>query len=235
MTDSLRTQAAQVPVTAPQPDGQRTRVQPVGQIEAAVSSRTSDAPLTNWWLAVLLLNPVTLGIYALVLFFRRINRIDAYIARKQPYYAGLVEYTTRYARDREQLEAVRSDLDALDREVQAFPQRIQPIGAGRSFLLILVTFGVWGYVVLYRMNRAWDTLQLVERDFDERLSAAWQRLGLIRSPIGFTIDPSKHRNFARCLVLSVVTLGIWGAVWDHRIHTDPDSLFPQLQDRKSVV
>ena len=46
----------------------------------------------------------------------------------------------------------------------------------------------------------------------------------LRYPVSFNVDQSKRRGYALYLILSVVTFGIWGLVWDYKIHNDPDNL-----------
>jgi hypothetical protein len=105
--------------------------------------------------------------------------------------------------------------------------RMREIKAGLSFVLTLVTLGIYGFFVLHRLNRYWWDAQVLEQDFDDKLSQMWMRLGIIRYPITYSIDQSKRRSYGLYLVLSFVTFGIWGLVWDYKIHTDPDNLFPE--------
>jgi hypothetical protein len=191
--------------------------------------RETDDTLVNWWLYVLLLSWVTFGLYGLYLFVERINRIDGFGRRKHAYYDALLEWTRRQAGGREGAPGVEAELSDLATAVTfAYEHELRPIRAGRSFLLTLVTLGLYGFVVLYRENRYWWDAQVVEQDFDDRLSRIWTALGLIRYPITYTADTSKRRSFPLYLALSIVTLGIWGSVWDYRIHTDPDRLFGEL-------
>ena len=78
------------------------------------------------------------------------------------------------------------------------------------------------------MNKIWYDLQKVELDFDDKLSQIWSKLGLIKYPISFNLDSSKKRSYPLYLILSIVTLGIWGLVWDYKIHTDPENLYKEF-------
>ncbi|HLI58992.1 MAG TPA: DUF4234 domain-containing protein [Solirubrobacteraceae bacterium] len=202
----------------------------VTRIDRAIKERReTDQPLINWWLYFLFVSWITFGFYGLYLFFKRINRIDAFSARKRAYYRALLEWTRRQAAGHERAGEIEAELQDLETAVAfAYGHELRPIRAGRSFLLTLVTLGIYGYVVLYRENRYWWDAQVVEQDFDDRLSQLWTALGIIRYPITYAADRSKRRSFPLYLILSIVTLGIWGLVWDYKIHTDPDRLFGEF-------
>jgi hypothetical protein len=205
-------------------------VDSVTRLDLAIKQRReTDETLINWWLYVLLVSWITLGFYGLYLFFKRINRIDGFSRRKHAYYDALLEWTRRQAAGHERAADIDAELQDLSVAVTfAYDHELRPIRAGRSFLLTLVTLGIYGFVVLYRENRYWWDAQVVEQDFDDRLSQLWTRLGIIRYPITYAVDRSKRRSFPLYLILSFVTFGIWGYVWDYKIHTDPDRLLGEL-------
>jgi hypothetical protein len=202
-------------------------VHTVTKLDRAIKQRRdSDVQLVNWWLYILLLSWVTFGIYAIYLYFKRITRIDGFSGRKHAYYDAVVEWTEREAAAKGQLDAVHPELDDLKSEVaRSYQTDLRPIKAGLSFVLTIVTLGIYGLFVLYRMNRYWWDAQVVEQDFDDKLSQLWMKLGLLRYPVTFQVDQSKRRSYPMYLILTIVTLGIWGLVWDYKIHTDPDNLY----------
>jgi hypothetical protein len=63
----------------------------------------------------------------------------------------------------------------------------------------------------------------------------WGKLGIVKYPINYQIDQSKKRDFALYLILSIVTVGIWGLVWDYKIQTDPDNLFGEYHSIEDTV
>ena len=164
------------------------------------------------------------------------SRLDAYSHRKSAYYEALVEFTERRADiggnpgpTRVLTDKLRSDLS------DAAGSSLKPIGAALNFVLTIVTLGFWGFVVIYKVNRAWDDRQRFEAKFDDTLSQAWLQLGLLSHPITFKIDEGKSRNFWLWLLLSFVTLGIWYIVWDYRLYTDPERLYPQIHSVEDAV
>lgn len=213
----------------------------IAQAEAKIERgikqrRTSDITLINYWLYVFIVAPVTLGIYGLVLFFKRINRIDGFSDRKRLYYEALIDWTELHSQQKGKEDEVHHMLGDMRSEVQvAYSGDLRKIKAGMSFLLTIVTIGFYSYFVLYRMNRYWWDAQVVEQDFDDKLSQVWSRLDLMRYPVSFTIDQGKQRSYPLYLILSIVTLGIWGIVWDYKIHTDPENLFPEFHSAEDTV
>lgn len=212
-------------------------VHSVTKIDRAIKlRRENDEPLVNWWLYFFLLSWITLGIYSFVLFFKRIHRIDRFSERKRAYYDGLLEWTERLADQQGKLDLVHAEIGDLRSEIQqAYEKPLRPIKAGLSFLLTIITIGIYGFVVLYRMNRYWWDAEVVEQDFDDRLSQAWIKLGLMRYPLTFQLDSSKKRSYPLYLFLSFVTIGIWFYVWDYKIHTDPDRLFGEFHGIEDSV
>ena len=212
-------------------------IQAVQHVERAIKDRhETDRSLINWWLYLLLVNPITFGIYGIFLYFKRIGRINGFIARKQRYYSGVVDYTQRYAEERGLAAGVQSEMNDLQlAAAEAFSSRLKPIRPWFSFLLTLVTLGIWSFVLLYRLNRIWNDLQLFESEFDERLSQAWLKLGLTKYPLTFAIDQSKQRSFGLNLLLTFVTFGIWTLVWDYRLHTDPNTLYSRFHEIEDTV
>src|ERR1019366_8553213 len=59
----------------------------VPQIESAVRERlNTDRPLIGWGLYFFLLSWVTFGIYSIIIFYRRLNRVELFRQRKMRYY-----------------------------------------------------------------------------------------------------------------------------------------------------
>jgi hypothetical protein len=212
-------------------------IQSVAAIEASIRARAdTDKKFINWWIYLLLLSWITLGIAGIYFYIKRISRVDKYSVRKQGYYAGLVDFTDRYGQATDQ-QAKAGPLVADIRNVldRANDQDLRPIGALKSVLLTLVTFGIYGFVVWYQLNRAWADRQRVEVGFNQTLNAAWLALGITRYPITFEPAPGKERNFWLYLGLMIITLGIWGLVWDYKFHTDPDSIYPRIHGVEDTV
>jgi len=212
-------------------------IQTIQKLERSIKERRDvDIPFMNWWLFILLVNPLTIGIYGFVMFFKRTGRVDNFIDRKNRYYQNLIDYTEKYAVEQSKYDDIKNDLDDLSSSVDdTFSKEIKPIKAWFSFFLMIVTLGIWAFVWLYKINKVWYLLQKAEQDFDDGLSQIWEKLGLIKYPLDFNLDISKNRSFALYLFLSVVTLGIWMLVWDFKIHTDPENLYKEFHSIEDTV
>ena len=212
-------------------------VQTVARLEQSIRSRSeTDHKFLNWWIWFLLLSWITLGIATLYYFYRRMSRIDAFSRRKQTYYDVLIEFTERRADVAGAASAIRPLTEQMRAALaEASQTSLKPIGAGLNLLLTFITLGIWGWVVIYKVNRAWDDRQRFEAAFDDQLGQAWLQLGLLTHPITFKVDEGKRRNFWLWLLLSIVTLGIWYLVWDYRTFTDPDRLYPEYHSVEDAV
>lgn len=212
-------------------------MQPVTVIDRAIKERReSDKILINYWLYFFVVSWVTLGIYGIVLFFQRIDRIDRFSARKRRYYEALITWTARYAQQNGNEDSIHGKLTDMRSDIRAaYDGEMREIKAGISFLLTLVTLGIYGFYVLYRMNRYWWDAQLVEQEFDDSLSQVWSTLGLMHYPVVFTLDQRKQRSYALYLILSIVTFGIWAIVWDYQLQTDPDNLYGEFHSNEDTV
>lgn len=240
--DDDDTAAELATTTSPSPPDARTpvgadMVQTVTAIDRSIKERRdTDAVFINYWLYFFVVLWATFGIYGIVLFFKRIKRVDGFSERKQAYYEGLIEWTERYSLQRGKSDDVHHALEDMRSEVNAaYKGDLRQINAGVALLLTIVTLGIYGLYVLYRLNRYWWDAQVLEQDFDDKLSQAWTNLGLIRYPVSFTIDQGKRRSYALYLILSIVTFGIWGIVWDYKIHTDPENLYREYHSVEDTV
>lgn len=107
--------------------------------------------------------------------------------------------------------------------------------SGLSVLLSFVTLGIYGYIAYYQAMKFWWEIQVTEQDFCEKLSIIWTRLGITRYPISFDPLQRLRRSFWMNFFLSIVTLGIYGIVWDYQLHTDPDKVYPEFHSTEDAT
>jgi hypothetical protein len=206
------------------------RIPAVQQVDRFVHRRRfTDRILVSWPLYFFILSWVTLGIYSLLIAYRRWERADLFRQRRVHYYDAVIAATRQYAEESGQYGPAHDDLDDLQRFVtERFEDEHRPINAGASLALSIITLGVYGFYAVYRLMRFWWEVQLTEQDFDDRLSLLWTKLGMIKYPLTFEVDERLHRSFGLHFFLTIVTLGICGMVWDYRLHTDPEKIFPEF-------
>lgn len=213
------------------------QIQAVQRVDRYVHERRfTDQRLVSWVLYFFLLSWVTLGIYAIYLFYVRMQRADRFRDRRAHYYDAVIASTRQYAEVSGQYGAIHDDLDDLERFVkERFTDEHKPIEAGSSLILSIITLGIYGLYATYRMMRFWWEVQLTEQDFDEKLSLIWTSLGITRYPVTFEADEELHRSFGMYLLLTIVTLGFFGIVWDYRLHTDPERVYPEFHSAEDLV
>ncbi|WP_194925834.1 DUF4234 domain-containing protein [Catenulispora pinisilvae] len=213
------------------------QLEAVRQVDRYVHERrVTDQAFVGWGLYFFLLSWVTLGIYPIVIFYRRLNRADLFRDRRLHYYSAVIDSSAQYAEGRGEYGAAHDDLDDLRRFVkERFEDEHKPIKAGLSVFLSFVTIGIYGFIAIYRLMRFWWQIQLTEQDFDDKLSIVWTKLGIIRYPITFEPVPALNRSFGLHFLLSCVTLGIYGIIWDYRLHTDPEKVYPEFHSTEDAV
>ena len=109
------------------------------------------------------------GTTRLMVSVKRITRIDGFSRRKHAYYEAVLEWTQRQAALQGKEDEVHNELVELGDDVgPAYQHDLRPIKAGLSFVLTLITLGIYGLYVLYRMNPYWWKAQVLEQDFDDK-------------------------------------------------------------------
>lgn len=198
--------------------------------------RSTDQRLVDWVVYAFLLSWVTLGIYTVVVFYRRLNRTDLFRDRRFHYYGAVIEATRQYAEQSGRGGEDMEQLDDLRRYVkERFEDEHRPVNAGLSVFLAFITLGIYGLYADYRMMRFWWEIQLTEEDFNDNLSDIWLRLGIVQYRVTYEPVPDLRRGFGTHLLLTIVTLGIYGFVWDYQLHTDPEKMYPEVHSTEDTV
>lgn len=213
------------------------QLQAVQQVDRYIHERrTTDQTFVDWGIYFFLLSWVTLGIYVIVMFYRRLNRADLFRDRRMHYYNAVIDASKQFAEEHGQYGASHDDLNDLQHFVkERFEDEHKPIKAGLSVFLSFITLGIYGCISIYRLMRFWWQVQLTEQDFYDKLSVAWTKLGIIRYPVAFEPVPVLNRSFGVNFILSFVTLGIYGIVWDYQLHTDPEKLYPEVHSAEDTI
>ena len=168
-------------------------IQDYQKIERSIRNRRdTDTALVSYWVYLFLLSWITFGIYNFILIYKRLNRVDGFINRKKDYYEGVLGYSEGYAKKIGKEEIFHHELqDLRNLYKDTFGNTIKQLNPVLSLLLSIITFGIWYFVILYKLNKVWNDLQRFEQDFDEKLSILWTKLGLIKFPFSFKLNQSK--------------------------------------------
>jgi len=213
------------------------QVQAVQQVERYVRERRdADQKLVSWGLYFFLLSWVTLGIYPVIVYYRRLNRADLFRARREHYYRSVLEATRQYAEESGSYDTVYNDVTDMNGFLKhRFTAEHKPLNAGLSLVLTLVTFGIYSLYAYYQLMCFWWEIQVTEQDFDEKLSQVWTKLGIAKYPISFQPIQELRRSFGLHLGLSIITFGIYSIVWDYRLHVDPEKAYPEFHSVEDTV
>ena len=211
--------------------------QEVLQIERSIKERRKwDVKLTNYWLTMLILAPITLGIYPLVLLFKQIIRVDKFIQRKRKYYSEVINYTEKYLKENNYFDEYQHKFNELKNSYNdIFLRECKELNILLALLLSFVTLGIYGIYFNYRLNRIWDDLQKFEEEFYDKLNSIWIKVNIIKYPINFRYDSSKKRSFIVNILLTVVSFGLWSIFWAYKLWTDPDNLYNEFHTAEDTV
>lgn len=172
----------------------------------------------------------------MVIFYQRVNRADMFSERRHRSYDAVIKFTNEHAEQTSQFDAVHhASADLASYVKERFSDVHRPIKAGLSLVLSIITLGVWYFIAVYKMMKFWWEIQVTEQDFCERLSIIWTNLGTIRYPITFEPMQKLRRSFWINFLLSFVTVGIYGIIWDYQLHTDPDKVYPEFHSTEDAV
>ncbi|AQA14049.1 DUF4234 domain-containing protein [Streptomyces samsunensis] len=213
------------------------QIHAVRQVDRYVHQRrATDQRFVSWPLYYFLLRWITLGIYSIVIFYRRLKRADLFRDRQAHYTAATITATRQFAEQHEHYGAARDDLNDLWRFMEErFEDEHKPIRAGVSLTLSFLTLGIYGFYATYRTMRFWWEIQLTEQDFYDQLGTIWAKLGIIKYPVTLEVNENLHRSFGIYLFLTIITLGIFWIVWDYRMHTDPEKIYPEFHSAEDGV
>ena len=143
------------------------QVPAVQQMERHVwDRRETDFTLPNWALCFFVLSWATLGIYPIILFYKRIDRADLFRNRKAGYYRATIEFSRQYAAEIDRTDEVHSQIEDLNAYIEYRLNTVHtPINAGLSLVLSVVTFGIYGLLRDLSTYEFWWEIQITEREF----------------------------------------------------------------------
>ena len=169
-------------------------MQEILEIERSIKERReSDIKLTNFWVTILLLSPVTLGIYPVIQGYKQIARIDKFIQRKRKYYSEVINYTEKYLKENNYFDEYQHKFNELKNSYNdIFLKECKELNILLALLLSFVTLGIYGIYFNYRLNRIWDDLQKFEEEFYDKLNLIWSKVDIIKYPINFRIFYRPH-------------------------------------------
>lgn len=180
----------------------------------------TDITLGGIW-KVLLLSLVTLGIYGMYTIYRLVQRRDMHFQRINRLTGDLINFL------QEKGEETGEDVSQSIRKLEAIKRKLDDQAKERGavlWLLICMFTGIGSFILYYFLMDDFLKHEKYEREFLDTLNPAAKQLGIITAPIKAERS-IEERSFAMYLVLSIITLGIFGIYWFSVILNEPNRHF----------
>ncbi len=174
----------------------------------------------------IVLSIITLGIYAIYVHYKLIQREQEHFGRMTRFNDDLYKLAEEQAEDKGKAAEVSSSLDELRSRNEDF-QRLQT-GKERSpalwTIVSIITLGIAYFYVYYFLHKDLRDHQQAEAEYIEKASLLLNRLGIGKHPI--TVEQVvPERSYPLYLLLSFVTLGIFGIYWNFTFFKDGNEHF----------
>ncbi len=178
-------------------------------LNAALRDRnvTDKEMSLGWWL---LISIVTLGIGAIVARYYLIKRQGAHFERQRKLEEGVIQLL----QSRGAQQSMLTELSSIHQEAE---REEKDRNAALWTILSFVTLGIAGLYVMYFLTIDPGNHALRQRRFTSLASKALTQTGA-------SVEKETHiiqkRSFAAYLILTIVTLGIFGIYWTYVLFKD---------------
>jgi len=174
----------------------------------------------------LVLSFITFGIYAIYAHYKLIQREQEHFDRMSRFNGDLYTLIDEQADESGKADEVSAELSELRSMNEDF-QRIQS-GKERSpalwTIVSLITLGLGYLYVYYFLHKDLVEHQGAEAEYIEKASMLLNRLGVGKHPI-LVEQIVPDRSYALYLLLSIVTLGLFGIYWNYTFFKDGNAHF----------
>lgn len=194
---------------------------------ALLGSDISRKSYTDWqigfWKAFLL-SIITFGIYGVYVLYKLLDRREQHFERMaslREHLIGLLEEAVAGSGgpgglERELDELKVLDLDATGRDRYGDKTPV-------LWLVLGLLTGVTNFYVYYFLNDDFQAHEVSEQAFMLKASSLMEKLGMAwEVPLAETIP---QRGFVKYLLLTIVTLGLFGVYWWYTLITDANRHF----------
>jgi hypothetical protein len=174
----------------------------------------------------IVLSIVTFGIYAIYAHYKLIQREQEHFARMRRFNDDLYKLAEEQAEDSGRANEVSSELT----ELRGLNEDFQRLEAGKErsaalwTILSLITLGLLYFYVYYFLHKDLVVHQRAEAEYIEKASALLNKLGIGKHPVSVE-QVVPDRSYALYLLLSIVTLGIFGIYWNYTFFKDGNQHF----------
>lgn len=175
----------------------------------------------NFW-RTFLLSLVTLGIYGIYIIYKLVQRRDMRFQRINRLTGDLIRFLQEKSEERG--VNIRQDIQKLEVVKRSLNDQAKERGAVLWLLACMFTGGIGTFILYYLLMDDFLKYERNERELLDVLSPAANQLGIITASIE-TEQSIEERSFAMYLILTLITLGIFGVYWYSVILNDPNRHF----------
>ncbi|MBI2863560.1 MAG: DUF4234 domain-containing protein [Chloroflexi bacterium] len=194
----------------------------IGMVSANLTARSASDRRMYFLTDGILLPIITLGIWNLVVLYRQISRRDQHFRREEALNYDLLMSIKERIRSTDVDPHSLAEVAALESAIRQKAGLEQPKGPALWLILSLIT-GIAGIYVTYFLTIDYFHHEQRELDVVSKANAALARAGL-QGSLSYKRTLSE-RHFWLNLLAAMVTLGIWGIVWQYREFSDPNRHF----------
>lgn len=188
-----------------------------------IDSRSKSDRQLHFLTDALLLPLITLGIWGLLVLYWLISRRDEHFRREHALNRDLVQTL------KERIQASGIDpyalpeMSSLEAALRQKEQQEQPKGAGLWLILNIVTLGLTWFYVGFFLTVDYFRHEQRQLEFIQKLNALLARAGIAAATRYEATLPERH--YWLNLLGVVLTLGLWGIIWQYRLLSDPNRHF----------
>ena len=107
-----------------------------------------------------------------------------------------------------------------------------------TILVVAIITSIYGIYAFYlyasQMSKAWDDIQAIESEMYSFISNVLIKENIIKEPLEYKPYYYNIKSKAYFLI-NLLTLGIWGLVWDYKVHIMPERLYKNLHNAEDEV
>jgi hypothetical protein len=193
-------------------------------LEADVKRKSYTDWQTGFWKAFLL-TLITFGIYGIYVLYKLLERREQHFERMVSFRQHLIAVLEEKAETDGRADEVRegiAELQSMDLEATGRDRygEKSPV----LWLVLGIVTGITNFYVYYFLNDDFRAHEANEQLFLQKASVVMSQLGMSWSPSAIAESIPK-RNFALYLILTIVTIGIYGIYWWYTLITDPNRHF----------
>jgi len=159
------------------------------------------------------------------LFYLLINRRNKHFARQARFTEDMIKYLQSVSGKKKGVD-IETGVSSLERSVRDVRYEEVEKSAGLWAILTIIPFvNLFAILyILYFLGTDYRRHEIREIGFVEDTNKVLDKLGLGGIPER-RLDPIPDRSFVLYLVLTVVTLGLFGIYWLYTLITDPNNHF----------